>query len=33
MSQNFALVVWPLLMVLSAMIPVVMGFLAYRRSR
>ena len=33
MTQYFAVVGWPLLMVLSALIPVVLGLREYRRSR
>ncbi len=33
MTQNLALIVWPVLMVVSAIIPVVMGLREYRRSR
>lgn len=33
MLQNLALVVWPLLMVLSALVPVVLGLREYRRTR
>lgn len=33
MIQNFAFVAWPLLMVLSALIPVLLGLREYRRSR
>jgi hypothetical protein len=31
MTQNLALVVWPALMVVSALIPVLMGLRDYRR--
>lgn len=33
MVQNYALILWPLLMLLSAIIPVILGLLEYRRSR
>ncbi len=33
MIQNFALIAWPLLMVLTAIIPVVLGLREYRRTR
>jgi hypothetical protein len=33
MTQDLALIVWPLLMVVSAIIPVILGLREYRRSR
>jgi len=33
MTQNLAFVIWPLLMVVSAIIPVLLGLREYRRSR
>ncbi len=33
MIQNFALIAWPLLMVVAAIIPVVVGLREYRRTR
>ncbi len=33
MIQNFALIAWPLLMVVTAIIPVVVGLREYRRTR
>ncbi len=33
MVQNIALIVWPLLMVLSAIIPVLLGLREYRRGQ
>ena len=33
MTQNLALILWPLLMVASAIIPVLMGLREYRRTR
>lgn len=33
MMPQIALVVWPLLMVITAIIPVVLGLRAYRRTR
>jgi hypothetical protein len=33
MSIDVALVIWPLLMVSSALIPVILGLRDYRRSR
>jgi hypothetical protein len=33
MVQNVALIVWPLLMVLSAIIPVLLGLREYRREQ
>jgi hypothetical protein len=33
MVQNLALIVWPLLMVLLAIVPVLMGLREYRREQ
>lgn len=33
MSIDAAMVVWPLLMILSALVPVLLGIRDYRRSR
>ena len=33
MLQNLAFIIWPLLMVLSAIIPVSLALRAYRRSQ
>ena len=33
MTQDVAFVAWPLLMVLSALVPVLLGLRQYRRSR
>lgn len=33
MSTDAAIIVWPVLMILSALIPVLLGLRDYRRSR
>jgi hypothetical protein len=33
MTTNVAVMIWPLLMILSALIPVLIGLREYRRSR